>query len=244
MIIIDSRERQLIDKFEIKPTVRSLDLGDIMIETGGFPQWTIERKTLEDFAASIKDGRYREQKGRLMSTNGSLGTIAYLIEGFPKHQQTYINGIKVETLESAIANTIVRDRIMVFRTPNINESVRFLKQLDLKTTEFGNKPPPNAETIHKLHVESLVKKKKGDNRDHSTCYLAQLCQIPGVSCRTARAVRRKYQSMSSLSSAFQESEHPETMLKDTEFSEGEEDGKRRRVGPVVAARMYEYFVGK
>jgi ERCC4-type nuclease len=242
MLIVDVRERHLIEEFEEKPEVRVLDLGDIVVDVDGVSAWTIERKTLEDLAASIKDGRHREQKGRLMSTNGTMGVIAYLIEGFPKPYQQYINGIRVETLESAIANTIVRDRILVFRTPNIRESVKFLRQLNVKTIEFKDKTLPSAEDVQKMHVESLIKSKKGDNKDSATCYLAQLCQIPGVSCKTARAVRRKYSSMHSLSTAFQQSETPETMLRDAELSEGE--GKRRRIGPAVAARMYGFFLGK
>jgi len=46
--------------------VKNLDIGDIIIYNGSY-KLIIERKTINDLVSSIKDGRYREQKMRLLS---------------------------------------------------------------------------------------------------------------------------------------------------------------------------------
>ena len=60
-----------------------LPLGDIIVSWKGQDQWVIERKTVRDLSASIKDGRYVEQSYRL--GGGALQVhphnIVYLIEG-------------------------------------------------------------------------------------------------------------------------------------------------------------------
>ena len=48
---------------------KNLDLGDIIIEYNDIPLIIIERKTIPDLLASIKDGRYKEQKKRIRKLN-------------------------------------------------------------------------------------------------------------------------------------------------------------------------------
>ena len=61
-------------------TFQNLDLGDYLFKYNNQPILIIERKTIEDLASSIKDGRYREQKTRLLNTYNKKN-ILYLIEG-------------------------------------------------------------------------------------------------------------------------------------------------------------------
>ena len=75
-IKIDTREQELFTKCQqiiealpkfkdIKIISQTLPLGDIIINDGINDCVIIERKTLTDLAASIKDGRYDEQSYRL-----------------------------------------------------------------------------------------------------------------------------------------------------------------------------------
>ena len=76
LIKIDTREQELFTKCQqiiefvpkfkdIKIISQTLPLGDIIINDGINDCVIIERKTLTDLAASIKDGRYEEQSYRL-----------------------------------------------------------------------------------------------------------------------------------------------------------------------------------
>ena len=90
-IIIDNREHELIrliniikeDKkyTEISIKTKELDIGDILICKDNTVLNIIERKTINDLLASIKDGRYNEQSFRLNEVNIHNHNIIYLIEG-------------------------------------------------------------------------------------------------------------------------------------------------------------------
>ena len=78
-IKIDFRETDLFNKINaflstnkkenITVTSDNLPLGDIIIcDDKGTEKLIIERKTLSDLAASIRDGRYKEQKVGLPSS--------------------------------------------------------------------------------------------------------------------------------------------------------------------------------
>jgi ERCC4-type nuclease len=93
IIKIDHREVDLIDKIKsiisqnekyknIQIQTELLELADIIININDVDILLIERKTIKDLNASIKDGRYREQSYRLngLSTHNNHNII-YLIEG-------------------------------------------------------------------------------------------------------------------------------------------------------------------
>ena len=90
-LYIDSREpKQIInlinnynnnakEQFEI--IIKSLDLGDYLIENEDKSLILFERKSLADLESSIKDGRYSEQSYRLNECAIANHNIIYLIEG-------------------------------------------------------------------------------------------------------------------------------------------------------------------
>lgn len=84
LIQVDSRERDLYDllkrQTDYPVSSTSLEIGDIMIITSEKPLLIIERKTLSDLASSNRDGRYREQRARLLSMKGQGISICYLLE--------------------------------------------------------------------------------------------------------------------------------------------------------------------
>ena len=80
----------------------------------------IERKKYADLSASIKDGRYKEQKERLMHSTSYKVRKIYLLEG---------NNIKdfqfsLKTFESIIINTMIRDEIFIFNSKCINVAIK------------------------------------------------------------------------------------------------------------------------
>jgi ERCC4-type nuclease len=89
-LILDNRENELIKIFRScfsQVFVSQLDVGDIAIcqmkDKSAKILAIFERKTVNDMLASLKDGRYKEQKLRLMSNHCQDKTkrIYYILEG-------------------------------------------------------------------------------------------------------------------------------------------------------------------
>lgn len=89
-LVIDTKEKAMstavitdyLDTLGLQHEQRNLDVGDLAIYDGDDVVAIFERKTCKDMAASINDGRYREQKVRLLNT--SCRWKGYILEGsFP-----------------------------------------------------------------------------------------------------------------------------------------------------------------
>ena len=188
-IIIDTRETKLKDYFQTKDnvTIKALDIGDIIFKYNDDIVLVIERKTLSDLASSIKDGRYKEQKIRLIS-NVPRNKIVYIIEGcLSKHPNTIIGGLPVYTLFSSLINTMMRDQIMIYKTKNIKETIRFIKNFTKKLEKQGISFL-NKQCLETQFEKSCIKKKKKNNMTPEICFLSQLSQIPGISYNIAKII--------------------------------------------------------
>ena len=102
LIKVDVREAELIKIFEtlivtipifkdLKIQLESLPLGDIIIfdEERNVDLLILERKSISDLLASIKDGRYEEQSYRLNGLNQPNHNIMYIIEGDVNSQHQF-----------------------------------------------------------------------------------------------------------------------------------------------------------
>ena len=129
-LIIDQREFSLINKINellanfqfknIDVEVANLHIGDILVKNEDTTFLIIERKTINDYCASIKDGRNREQKKRLLS-KFTKNQIIYLVEGSLDFVQSKYNRVNSDTVVSSILNTMMRDGIHVFHTKDSKE---------------------------------------------------------------------------------------------------------------------------
>ena len=110
---IDVREAELIKKCQayiemisnfkdIKLVPVQLPLGDIILNDGEKDLLIIERKSLSDLAASIKDGRYEEQSYRLNGLPLHNHNIVYLIEGDLGKFNSFKERIDKQTIYSAM----------------------------------------------------------------------------------------------------------------------------------------------
>ena len=148
MLIIDNREGKLIElikntaSFNIPYELKSLQIGDIIISNDKHSDKSliIERKCVPDMLASIKDGRYKEQKVRLQAekcnSNGNI-VICYLIEGSSQDVR-YPQEKKV--LHGSIISSIFRDEIPLIRSMSLNETleliIRIHDRMDKDITDF------------------------------------------------------------------------------------------------------------
>lgn len=85
--------------------------------------YIIERKRLDDFGHSIKDGRFHEQKFRLK--NCGIPNVIYLIEQF----NTTHTGLPITTLLQAATNTLIQDGFSVKFTKDTHGTIEYLSTL-------------------------------------------------------------------------------------------------------------------
>jgi ERCC4-type nuclease len=216
-IIIDNRETLLfnnmierdLDKYEIKITKKQLEIGDIHIIFND-NIYVYERKTMNDLISSIKDGRYKEQKLRLLSDQ-SFNNINYIIEGSDIISSN--NNHNQELLTSIYYNSIYRDNINIFFTKNVNDTTTFILLL---ATKIIKKPENFIKEKQQLSTDYIdnckIKTKKCDNIDKDTCYLLQLSQIPGISKQIAKNIKDIYPTMILLLKALETSPEPLKLL--------------------------------
>ena len=177
---VDYREHQLIERFKaegVEHTVKTLPLGDIVIEKNGVTA-IVERKRTDDFAASISDGRWREQKARL-AASGAI--VIYLIEG-----SLYGQSKSPQVLSSAIWNTMLRDKMFVIQTRGIEDTSLHLQQL-------ANKVGKNLQSH--TGMTSLLSKRK---RKVDNALQLMLMAVPSVSERIAAVLVEHYPTLTSL----------------------------------------------
>ena len=131
-IIIDKRENELFEKltiylemFENKNLLLENDvlpLGDILIKDDN-NLLIIERKTINDLLASIKDGRYTEQSLRLSQNNECNNhNIIYLIEG----NITSRSRDEKKIIYSTITSINAFKGFSIMRTSNIDDTTEWL----------------------------------------------------------------------------------------------------------------------
>jgi ERCC4-type nuclease len=217
-IIIDSREHQLynniierdLDKYKdnIKIEKKQLELGDIIIEFNEI-QMIFERKTMNDLLSSINDGRYKEQKTRLLS---NYTNINYLIEGTDVISSNNIN--KQQLLTSVYYHSIYRDNIKIFFNKNLNDTITFLLLLSTKIIDNPHNFKSSSSSQTPYIDSCKIKSKKIDNIDKETCYLLQLSQIPGISKEIAKNIKDKYPYMTILLNTLNNSPNPNKILED------------------------------
>lgn len=273
-IIIDNREKDIIQLFKvtdfkfknnelIEIAYDNLDIGDFHIKVDEQLAIVIERKTLADLAASIKDGRYKEQKARMKAVNIPNHYKMYLIEGEVYAEDSLdknskfvsCNGIAISTIISSIVNTYLRDGLSIYKTKNINATAKFLAKIFEKMPEFGNNVLNNSQSISSIgqsneqetdEYMSGLKLKKKENMTGIACYISQLAQITGVSYNIAKSISEKFNSLIDLSLAYlglEEDKDREMLLADIKITIGK-SGKERRIGKVLSKRIYENIFGK
>lgn len=240
-VIIDCRELKIKDYFdtsgffESKPicSYSNLDIGDFQFFINEQLVMIVERKTISDLISSIKDGRYKEQKCRLLN-NYPSSKVFYLLEGYVDSKikrQCY----NIDIVYGSILNTLLRDKIKIIHSKDLQETCRYIeliiKRLE-KNPEFFNDNTDNAQ----LSYENSIKINKKQNMTPQLCQLTQLAQIPGLSVNSAKCVIEKYGSIKNLIQQYSnlDEDSGKLLLKDIEC-------KSRKLGKVLSARIYEYI---
>ena len=190
-IHIDTREcklRELLEKNGTTFVTKALELGDILIEHPK-RQILIERKTIADFHASITDGRYKNQKLRLLEwrvQEEGRKNIIYLFEEKPGDN-------KDRSYWGALVNMILRDNIGVIQCDGMVRTAQVIADIKKKLDE--DKFDELEGGGRNISLEGYA---KGKYNTPKHCYLGQLSLIPGLSPAIAEKIAEKYPNMRAL----------------------------------------------
>jgi ERCC4-type nuclease len=177
LIKIDFRETELYSacekilqspdysKINVKIVASAIPLGDIIIcdeDEKQSEKIMIERKTLDDLAASIRDGRYAEQSFRLNACSIPNHNIFYAIEGdLRQYKSTHFSKNKIDkkALLSAMVSIHYYKGFSVMRTINVVETAEWIIQMadKIQREELKNKAVPYYNTESKAtrsHVDA------------------------------------------------------------------------------------------
>ena len=171
-IILDCREKSLYDACEkqkllndkyagIELSSENLPLGDMIIyDHNNTELLMIERKSLLDLAASIRDGRYAEQSFRLNNCSLHNHNIIYLIEGDLRFYKPFKGNVDKKALLSAMTSIMYFKGFSLQRTINGEESAEWLMQLAYKIQKEGPKSKPYFMNSVQAVTEQAVKEEE------------------------------------------------------------------------------------
>lgn len=201
-ILVDTREKQLISELNVVKcdfTIQQLDVGDVQIKNE-YSCVVIERKTITDMLSSIKDGRYKEQKTRLMSCNN---ICMYIVE-----HDTIL--CKDKRLSGAYINTMLRDRIPICFTNGVCETVSLITSIFLKMVDKPNRFVQDTLQTYANYLQP--KARKISNITPDVCFVNQLSQIPRISTKTAQKIAEHHPNMRDLILTLNGWENPQAYL--------------------------------
>jgi crossover junction endonuclease MUS81 len=238
-LVIDNRERELIPLLSNVPhTTENLELGDVVFKAeDGSIISLFERKTWSDLGASIKDGRYHNQKKRLLESY-PVHKLGYIIEGpgdFTDTEDVLINGISKKTMLSCVYNTTLRDGIRVFRTQSIGDTVSLITGMMSRLVDDPGVFGGGGEAPEQI-VKHTV-------RTPSEFFLRALCQVPGVSKKTASTLVERYSTIYKFMGEFSGSNETEKLKALKEITTRDAKGKSKRISGTVAQSLLEFIVG-
>lgn len=235
-LVLDSREASLIssikrrdlDKYtnNISISTKSLDIGDITISSET-KTWTFERKTIQDLISSVKDGRYKEQKARLLS---NCESITYIMEGDDILSNR--NERHRDLLSSIYMYTMYRDNIHIVFTRNVEDTSTFILTMCAKLIDNPQKFHMTIDQTTSSYSSYIdcIKIKKIDNLNPDNCYIMQLSQIPTISKTIAKYIQERYPTFREFLNAIDESDDKIKLLCQIE-----------KIGKEKAAKILQYL---
>jgi ERCC4-type nuclease len=228
MYWIDTRERELIQILQAPEiNVVQLPVGDIWIgineqnriSEGGL---MIERKSIRDLEASILDGRYREQKGRLLAACHEFKSQAmYIIEG---SLSSATGRLTKKALMKILNRLIFHYQIPVMQTASIQETAELVQTLMEQWKEDPTSLQRTTETKNMTYGIHIQKKTNAsDPKQFAICCLAQ---CPGVSVKAAEQLIETFGSFQGVLQSSQE------QIEQVKVG-------TRKLGPIVSKRLYD-----
>lgn len=195
-LLVDDREKKIFPELKtvfleantfkasgcISYDIRRLETADYIIESDGNILAAIERKTLKDYAASIKDGRH-ENKGNLVK----LGCkIYYIVEGaFEPQYSTQYEGMNYSSILSSIRRLEIIDNIHVIRT---SSGLKTMQQLRFLCEVFSRMDAPAILGTS----EAIAASRPDEDTVASQQIIAVWKSLPGISAVSGMELASEY----------------------------------------------------
>ncbi len=262
-----------IEKIKIK--VENLKLGDIVISDnvdnicfGNDNELLLfERKSLNDLASSIKDGRYAEQSFRLSGYESVPNhNIVYIIEGDLskwKENTKYNGRVNKKTLLSSMCSMLYYKGFSVIRTMNMTETCELILNWGEKLQkEKGTKNPyyngvggskmekrelqesEQAQPAEPIPVREShycdvfkIKKEKNGNITPGNIGEIMLCTIPGISSKTAIVIMKEFKTINGLIKSLEKDAHCLNKIY------METNDKKRKISSQCIENIRNYLLG-
>eukprot|EP00624_Nannochloropsis_granulata_P000083 evm.model.NODE_10249_length_7040_cov_18.326988.2 len=227
-------------------------------------RYMCERKTIGDFAASIKDGRYKEQKGRMLGVGKEVDRAFYLVEGTFEQLNDVV---RPPALRTAMATTQVIHGLPVLRTLSLDQTILLLFRMHARIAqemkrflevacrgsggeggggggrvEYMEKhlcalPLPPSRIITLGEYQERCKKTVG-GLSVQTMFLIQLCAIDKVSEAKSKAVLSVYPTPHALARAMREMSEDEAVAALAKLPVA---GHKQSLGRVAALNIYNVY---
>lgn len=252
LICKNANHRLVRERMAIGDTILRTDAGaDIIL---------IERKTLADFAASIRDGRYKEQSFRLdRHCELANHNIVYVIEGdISKYVDRTKCGniISRKALYSAMFSMLYCKGFSVIRTQNIRETtdliLNFADKYDLlgetvRAPYYGSgkrSQPPSPSTLQPQsdataeYAEVFKHKERASQITPDNIGEIMISAVPCVSAKTAATIMCEFKTMANLI---------ECMKHDRSCLDGlynvAQTGSKRKLSKICVDNLFKFLIG-
>jgi ERCC4-type nuclease len=236
-----------LNNIEIKFKITNLPIADFIIleniEDNNTICLAIERKSIQDLCSSITDGRFREQKVRLLDSINNPSKICYLIEGTKQINTTLSHTI----INGSLLNLVFKHKYKLIPTENKLDT---FNNIVLLYKKFKNKDFINNEVLQSTSENYTVKLIKRSDKIKDNKLLNQLCLIPGVSKKIAETIINyiiggvsentvSIKSLIDIYISLNEETKCENYFTNVEIPGNGQ--KMRKIGKALSKKIYEYF---
>ena len=190
-LVVDVREATLAQSLTSLGTpfvLEPLTLGDaVLVDDQDNTVLIVERKTWQDLASSISDGRYSEQSARLLSTDLDNHRIVYVIEG-SLARYTQRGRVSKESLRSAVISLNYYKGFSVMSTASPGDTAQLLSDYlrkIAKETAAGRTPADSGAAASGCESYSQLQQRGKHKVQPGEIAAAMLAQIPGINATMA-----------------------------------------------------------
>lgn len=202
VLVLDTREVGLAAALTgqgVSFRVAPLSAGDFWIvddsEPTAPPLLAAERKTFADFAASNTDGRYREQRARLMAMRGAGTAVVYVLEGSWSVAESRRYGTLTEpSMKRLLARLTIRYGLPVLTADNMTATAQWCRVLLAQLRDDPTVFHPESGSIAESTAGAMTAYTaalgvvKAANRTPAAVAAAMLGAVPGLGEKRVAAI--------------------------------------------------------
>lgn len=229
-------EKRMLEVGDIAFVLKSSDEKEVVV---------LERKTADDLGASQRDGRYREQRARLLAKKGTGITVGYVLEASMPWSstltRTWCRGTFKEVhLQQAILRLQMHYGISVLQASSLKETVMWIRRIATGIVDdpsaYTNGLATDAESAAAAYTQAIHVKKSANMAVGGRHLTTVLRTVPGVGTAAADAVVRHVGDTGFPGFFALSVDELATLPMNTEGQK-----VKRRLGSAVASKLWHAF---